>query len=90
MAKNAKQAFDVNNAVKMVGAIGQITSSIITLKNLGSVLTDKDVTSGEKAAKLLTTLGFSLPILVKNIKILKSSFGEVTVAIKSFIDAKIA
>ena len=69
---SAKQLFDVTNAVKMVSAIGQISSSLMTIKNLGSIWSDKDISTGEKIAKTLTTAGFIIPSLynaMKNISV---------------------
>ena len=61
---SAKQLFDVTNAVKMISAIGQISSSLMTIKNLGSIWQDEDVSTGEKIAKTFTSLGFIIPSLV--------------------------
>jgi len=71
-ADSAKQLFDVTNAVKMISAVGQITSAFMTIKNLGSIWSDKDVSTGEKIAKTLTTAGFIIPSLyhaMKNISV---------------------
>ena len=48
----------------MISAIGQISSSLITIKNLGSIWQEKDVSTGEKIAKTFTSLGFIIPSLV--------------------------
>jgi len=48
----------------MISAIGQISSSLMTIKNLGSIWQDKDVSIGEKIAKTFTSLGFIIPSLV--------------------------
>jgi seryl-tRNA synthetase len=45
-ADSAKQLFNVTNAVKMISAIGQISSSLITIKNLKTIWDDKDVSTG--------------------------------------------
>ena len=67
-ANKFKQLFDTTNAIKLVGAIGQIASTFMTLKNLGSIWQDKDVSTGEKIAKTLTTIGFTLPTLYNSYK----------------------
>ena len=71
--QHAKQLFDVTNVVKMVGAIGQISSTLITIKNLKSIWDDKDVSTSEKIAKTVTSIGFVVPTLINSVKILKTS-----------------
>lgn len=74
-AESAKIAFDVNNSVKMVGAIGQISSAFITIKNLGSIIEDRDISAAEKMAKILTTAGFVIPTLLKSVNNIKDVLG---------------
>ena len=70
---SAKQLFDVTNAVKMISAIGQISSSLITIKNLKTIWDNKDVSTGEKIAKTVASMGFVIPTLVNSVKILKTN-----------------
>ena len=68
-----KQLFDITNVVKMVSAIGQISSTLITIKNLKSIWDDKDVSTGEKIAKTVSSIAFIFPTLVTSVKALRTS-----------------
>ena len=72
---SAKQLFDVTNATKFVGAVGQIASSIMTISNLKSIISDRDVSAGEKLAKILTTASFVFPTLVHSLTSISSATG---------------
>ena len=70
-ANHFKQLFDVTNAVKMISAMGQIASVFTTIKNLGSIWQDEDISTSEKLLKTFTTIGFIVPTLV-------NSFGNIS------------
>lgn len=72
---SAKQLFDVTNAVKMISAIGQISSSLMTIRNLKTIWDDKDVSIGEKLAKTFTSLGFLAPSLYSSYKSIANAMG---------------
>lgn len=74
-ADSAKQLFDVTNAIKMISAIGQISSSLLTIKNLKTIWDDKDVSTGEKIAKTFTSLGFIIPSLYSSYKSIANAMG---------------
>lgn len=74
-ADSAKQLFDVTNAVKMIGAIGQISSSLMTIRNLKTIWDDKDVSIGEKLLKTFTSLGFLVPSLYSSYKSIVNAMG---------------
>ena len=72
---SAKQLFDVTNAVKMIGAIGQISSSLMTIRNLKTIWDDKDVSIGEKLLKTFTSIGFLVPSLYSSYKSIAKAMG---------------
>lgn len=72
---SAKQLFDVTNAVKLIGAIGQISSSLMTIRNLKTIWDDKDVSIGEKLLKTFTSIGFLVPSLYSSYKSIAKAMG---------------
>ena len=72
---SAKQLFDVTNAIKFISALGQISSTLMTIQNLGSIWKDKDVSTGEKILKTVTTMGFVLPTLYSSFKNMSTAIG---------------
>jgi len=57
----------------MASAIGQISSTLITIKNLKSIWDDKDVSTGEKIAKTVSSIAFIFPTLINSVKALRTS-----------------
>lgn len=54
----------IQNFTLVTSAIGQVTSSIYTLQNIGSIWNDEDLTSGEKLLQTIMALSSAAPMLV--------------------------
>ena len=74
-ASAAQRLFDTTNIVKMVGAVGQMASVMMTIGNLGSIWKDEDISASEKILKTVTTLGFAIPSIITSMKNISSAMG---------------
>ena len=75
LEKIAKQKFDISNITNMVGAFGQLVTSMNTIKNLGSIWSDKDIDTGEKIFQTVMNLSFALPALINSFVKMNSYLG---------------
>lgn len=55
----AKQKFDISNIVNITGAFGQLATSINTIKNLGSIWSNKDIEVGDKILQTMMNISFA-------------------------------
>lgn len=62
--KEARSKAVVNNIMSVVGGLTQVASAITTLKNLGDIINDEDMSQGEKALAIIQNIGMALPMLV--------------------------
>jgi len=67
--------FNVNNAVKFASTVGQIGSIMTSITNLGSIIKNEDLSASEKLAKVLTNIGFLLPMIINTSKNISSLLG---------------
>ena len=77
-AAGFKQTLSIQNIVQTVSAFGQLASSINTLKNLGSIWSNDDISTGEKLLQTVTNLGFALPMLINSFGTVASTLGLTT------------
>lgn len=75
-----KNSVDLRNAiqgtVQMIGAMGQLASTINNIRQLGNIWSNDDLTAGEKILQTVQNLGFAVPMLVTAITTLKNSYGD--------------
>ena len=70
-----RKVFNIQNIIQTVSAFGQLASAITSIKNLGNIWSNEDISTGDKLLQTVTNLGFALPMLV-------SSFKAVAAALK--------
>lgn len=71
---NAKQLFDIQNIVKSVAAIGQLTSAINMLSNLPTIWSDEKLSSVEKFRQTILNVASAFPMLVASYTQLNNVF----------------
>ena len=67
--------FNVNNAIKFAATVGQIGSIMTSITNLGNIIKNEDLSASEKLAKVLTNIGFLLPMIINTSKNISSLLG---------------
>jgi len=63
----------IKNITTAIGAVGQLAGAIQSLKNLGSIWDNKDLTTGEKLLQTVQNLGFVIPMLTTSVMNLTKS-----------------
>lgn len=71
---NAKQLFDIQNIVKSVAAVGQLTSAISMLSNLPTIWSDEKLSSVEKFRQTILNIASAFPMLVASYTQLNNVF----------------
>ena len=66
------QAFNIQNIVQAVGAIGQVTSAITNLGRLPTIWNDKNLSSAEKFRQTILNVATALPMLIAGYQKLNS------------------
>lgn len=66
------QAFNIQNIVQAVGAIGQVTSAITNLGRLPTIWNDKNLSSTEKFRQTILNVATALPMLIAGYQKLNS------------------
>ena len=84
--------FNVNNAIKFAATVGQIGSIMTSITNLGSIIKNEDLSASEKLAKVLTNIGFLLPMIINTSKNISSLLGITNALIQRrlFLEQKIS
>lgn len=63
-----KRAQSIESYTKLAGSIASVGMSIQQVKNLGSIIADKDLSTGEKALQITTNLAMTFSMLVPAIQ----------------------
>ena len=63
---------------QLVSSIGQYATAINSLANIGEVFLDDDISAGEKASKVISTIAFTLPMLISSVSTLTKSITTLT------------
>lgn len=67
----------VKNVIDTVGAIGQLSTAIISLQNLGSIWNNQDLSAGEKILQTFQSLGYTIPSVILAFKQLNSVYKSI-------------
>ena len=59
-----RQAFNIDNIVKAVGAVGQLTAALNSLSRIPSIWDDEKLTSAEKFRQIILNLTSAIPMLI--------------------------
>ena len=59
-----EQTFNIRSVVTMVGAVGQLSSALMSIKNIPRIINDQDISAGQKLLKVVSALSYSIPSLV--------------------------
>lgn len=73
--KGFKNTLKIQDVLNTISAFGQLASSINTIKNLGSIWTNDDISAGEKLLQTVTNLGFALPMLANSLGTVSKALG---------------
>lgn len=57
----------IQQVVQLAGSIGQLTSVINTLINIGDIINDDSLSKGEKALKIISALTMAIPMLASGL-----------------------
>lgn len=57
----------IQQSVQLVSSFGQLASAFNTIRRIGSIWSNEDLTTGEKILQTVTNLGFAIPMLVNSI-----------------------
>lgn len=57
----------IQSVVDLAGAFGQVASAFNTIRQIGSIWSNDDLSTGEKILQTVTNLGFALPMLASSI-----------------------
>lgn len=57
----------IQSVVDLAGAFGQVASAFNTVRQIGSIWSNEDLSTGEKILQTVTNLGFALPMLASSI-----------------------
>lgn len=57
--KEIEKEYNIKNIVNMVGAFGQVASAISSLQNIGNIISNESLSSGQKAIKVMTALSYA-------------------------------
>lgn len=71
---NAQQI--IQNITNSIAAIGQLASSIMMLKNLGSIWSDNDMSIGDKWLQTITIVASTLPLIYNSLEVLNTAMGR--------------
>ena len=89
-----KKAFDltktVENVTKLAGGFTNLAAGIETIKGLGDIWTDDNLTGGEKFLQTVTAIGFGLPQVVSGMSGMFQGIKGLTEAYQNFNTAKTA
>lgn len=65
----------VQQTIQTISAVGRLASSLNSLRNIGSIISNEDLTAGEKLLQVTTSLGFALPMLATALGQINTAFG---------------
>ena len=71
----------INSVVSAVGALQQLAFGIQSLQNLGSILSDKNISDSERLLKIIINLGTAIPSIAFAFKTLKKASDDLTASI---------
>lgn len=64
LQQSLKQALSIKGGVEVVGALGSMSSAILSIRRGLSSLTDENLSPLEKMLRILMSMGYSLPMLI--------------------------
>ena len=70
----------VQGIAQMASAMGQFASSIKTISQLKTIISDDTLSSGEKFLQIVQNIGFALPMFINSLSMMNKSWGDVTEA----------
>lgn len=68
---------DIKTFVNLASGIGQLASALNSLKNIGNIWNNEDLTTGEKILQIITALGTGLAMLGNSFKLVKDSLTSI-------------
>ena len=74
----------IQQSINFVSSIGQVAMALNSIRGLGSIIRNDDISAGEKALQILTTLGFTIPMLASGLSGMKAAIAESATAMALF------
>ena len=75
----------INEFVNLASSIGQVASALSTLKNIGNIFSNENLTITEKIFQLFSAIGTSTAMLINGITLLKKSFSGAGEVIQGYV-----
>ena len=83
IARDMQDTFDridltntIKNITDLAGAVGQVSSGILALKNIGNIWSNEDLSTGEKILQTIMSLSTALPMLVSGFTAAKAVWAK--------------
>ena len=73
-ASSAMREAIIDGTIQLVGAVGQLQSSLQGLVNIGNIWEDENVSFGEKLLKTFSNLIITIPLLINGVTSIRSNF----------------
>lgn len=73
----------IQNVVSLAGALGQVSMSMLTIKNLGNIWTNDNLTGGEKILQTVMNLTMALPMMINGLNNSKKIFNELQDSVRN-------
>ena len=75
----------INEFVNLASSIGQVASALSTLKNIGNIFSNENLTITEKIFQLFSAIGTSTAMLINGVTLLKKSFSGAGEVIQGYV-----
>ena len=85
MGKNAKKT--ARDMTVLFSGIGSVATALTSIKSLGRIISDEDMSAGDKALQIIMTLGMTIPSVISTVKNFAAAFSEVSKAAKASSEA---
>ena len=71
----------IKGITKGISAVGQLGSALMSIKNIGDIISDKNMSGLEKFAQITSSIGMTLSMLSMSISGIKAAFNSFSIAI---------
>ena len=73
----------VTNIFKATSALGGMASALFSLSNIPKIWSDENLSDAEKFLRIISAIGFALPMLTNNAGVLIDSIGKISTQLKT-------
>lgn len=75
----------INEFVNLASSVGQVASALSTLKNIGNIFSNENLTTTEKIFQLFSAIGTSTAMLINGVTLLRKSFSGAGEVIQGYV-----